>query len=163
QVAQQGAIWFLIFIGFIVVYGLWDDISQTLTPRQTVVTEGDQTVIEVPQGPSGHYQLILQVNGVGVPFVVDTGATDLVLSREDAARVGIDVDSLRFFGQARTANGIVGTASVRLEEVALGEAVDRDVQAVVNEGDLFSSLLGMSYLQRFGRIEITGDRLRLIR
>jgi aspartyl protease family protein len=121
------------------------------------------TVIEVPRERDGHYHMTLGVNGAPIRFIVDTGATDLVLSREDAARAGLDLDELRYFGRAFTANGEVRTAQVRLDEVRVGEIVDTFVPAVVNEGDMRVSLLGMSYLQEFGRIEIADDTLRLVR
>jgi aspartyl protease family protein len=95
--------------------------------------------------------------------VVDTGATDIVLTKEDAARAGLDPDSLRYLGRAGTANGEVRTAYVRLNDVRLGDITDRDVAAVVNGGQMDQSLLGMGYLQRWGRIEIAGGELILTR
>ena len=76
---------------------------------------------------------------------------------------GIDIDRLIYSGRATTANGEVRTASVRLDEVALAGAVDRDLRAVVNGGEMRESLLGMSYLSRFERIEIAEGRLVLER
>ncbi|GIT90435.1 aspartyl protease [Jannaschia pagri] len=163
QMAQQAAIWFFIFVGVVAVYGLWDDISGTVAPRQTVMADGNGIVVDVPRRRDGHYHIVLGVNGVDVPFIVDTGATDLVLTQQDAERAGIDPDDLRFFGRAQTANGTVETAAIRLDEVTLGEIVDRNVPAVVNGGEMRQSLLGMSYLQEFGRIEIENNQLRLIR
>jgi aspartyl protease family protein len=94
--------------------------------------------------------------------VVDTGATDLVLTRADAERAGIDTDGLIFSGQAFTANGMVQTAPVLLDTVAL-EGMRARVRAVVNGGEMQESLLGMSYLHRFERLEISGGTLVLER
>ncbi|UWQ17149.1 TIGR02281 family clan AA aspartic protease [Jannaschia sp. M317] len=163
QMLQQAAIWFFIFVGFVVVYGFWNDIRDIALPGQSVVAEDGALVVSVPRQRDGHYHLTLIVNGATVPFIVDTGATDLVLTRQDAARVGLDPDTLRYLGRANTANGSVETAEVRLDEVQLGQILDRNVPAVVNGGDMRQSLLGMSYLQSFGRIEIENDELRLIR
>lgn len=160
KMAQQAAVWGLIFVGAIAAAGLWSDIRDEVTPMQTVVAEN---VIEVPRGFDGHYRLSLQVNGTPVTFIVDTGASEMVLSREDAARIGIDVGELRFTGRASTANGITGTAPIWLDTVALGPIVDRNVRAIVNEGELFGSLLGMGYLNRFTSIEIRDNRLLLTR
>ncbi len=159
-VAQQAAIWGLIFVGAVAVIGMWDDLGQRAVPR-TAFLDGGR--IEVPRGIDGHYHLDLAVNGVDVPFIVDTGATDMVLTRRDAARVGLDPDALAYLGRARTANGTVPMARVSLDEVRLGDVVDREVAASVNGGEMDGSLLGMSYLERFGRIEIAGDRLILQR
>ncbi|UWQ20812.1 TIGR02281 family clan AA aspartic protease [Jannaschia sp. W003] len=161
---QQAAIWGLIFVGGVVVYGLWEDIARTAMPRQTVIAgDGGASVVEIPRSRDGHYHMVLDVNGAPLRFVVDTGASDLVLTSADAELAGVDMETLRFTGRAQTANGQVRTADVWLDAVALGGVVDRDVRAVVNEGEMQQSLLGMSYLQHFGRIEIENDRLRLIR
>lgn len=163
RMLQQAMIWAFLFVGVILVYGIWGDVSQTVLPRQAVVSGEQGTVAEVPRSFDGHYHMVLGVEGEPVRFVVDTGATHLVLRRDDAARIGLDLDGLRYTGRAQTANGQVRTASVTLDRVSLGDLVDRDVPAVVNEGEMTQSLLGMSYLQRFGRIEIEDDTLRLIR
>ena len=163
QMAQYAAIWFLIFVGGILVFGVWDDVRRIAMPSQTLLTEDGQAVIEVPRGRDGHYYMTLDINGTPVEFVVDTGATDLVLTQDDARRAGLDPGSLDYVGRAFTANGEVATADVRLDAVTLGGVTDSGVRAVVNGGEMRQSLLGMSYLQEFGRIEIANDRLRLIR
>ncbi|PSK82930.1 aspartyl protease family protein [Limimaricola soesokkakensis] len=160
QVAQQAAVWTLIFIGAIAAAGLWSDIREDAMPRQTMIgAEG----IEVPQARDGHYYLTLEVNGAPIDFVVDTGATDMVLGREDARRAGIDPEELTYLGSAVTANGTVRTARVRLDSVALGPIKDEGLSAVVTDGDLAGSLLGMGYLRLFGRIEIENGTLVLTR
>jgi aspartyl protease family protein len=160
RVTRQAAIWVLIFLGAIAAVGLWPTIQDTLLPRQSVAQGGE---IVVPMSADGHYYLTLEVNGTPLRFVVDTGASEIVLTTEDAMRIGIDPESLIYSGRAMTANGMVETAPVRLASVALGGVVDEAVRAVVNRGDLFESLLGMSYLRRFERLEITGGQLRLAR
>jgi aspartyl protease family protein len=150
-----------IFLGAIVAVGLWPDVRDTVLPRQTVMENGGQIV--VPVARDGHFYLSLDLNGVPVRFVIDTGASDMVLSGADAARIGLDTDQLIFSGRALTANGMVQTAPVRLDTVALGGLIDQDVRAVVNRGDLTESLLGMSYLRRFDRLEISGGQLVLER
>ncbi|MCU4653904.1 TIGR02281 family clan AA aspartic protease [Roseibacterium sp. SDUM158016] len=161
KLAQYAAVWGFLFLGAIVAVGLWGDIRNTVTPRQSVMMEGAR--IEVPQHIDGHYYVTLDVNGAPVRFVVDTGATDMVLSRADAVKAGIDLDRLVFSGRANTANGMVETAPVTLSSVQLGPVAEQDVRAVVNGTDMEDSLLGMSYLQRFERLEISGGRLVLER
>ncbi len=161
ETARAASLWVFIFIGVIVAYGLWNDVKDTVMPQQTVSIE--QGTIEVPRRPDGHFYMTLDVGGTPVEFVVDTGATDVVLSLADAGRLGFERDALFFDGQASTANGIVRTATVRLNGVSVSGIDEGTVRASVNEGDLETSLLGMSYLQRFGRIEIRGDRLLLER
>ena len=158
---RHAALWVLIFLGVIVAYGLWQDIRGTVIPRQSVFA--DQGRIEVPMARDGHYYMTIGVNGVPVEFVVDTGASEIVLSHEDAARAGVEVDSLNYLGTANTANGQVRTAQVRLKEVDLGGIVDRNVTALVNSGDMFGSLLGMAYLNRFAEVSFGGGRMVLTR
>ncbi len=160
RVAQQAAVWGLIFVGVIAAVGLWGDIRREVAPLQAVAEDGR---ITIPRGPDGHYHVTLDVNGVPLRFVVDTGATDMVLSRRDAARVGLDPDALAFLGTAQTANGTVRTASVRLATVALGPFTDTGLRAVVTDGAMEGSLLGMGYLRLFGRIELADGQMILSR
>lgn len=160
KMAQQAAIWALIFIGVIGAYGLWEDISNNVNPRQTILSE---SAIAVPRSNDGHYHLTLDVNGTAVDFVIDTGASQVVLSQRDAARIGIDANSLNYSGAASTANGVVRTAPVMLDQVRLGAITDRNVPAVVNGGEMDNSLLGMTYLGLYNRIEIANGELVLNR
>lgn len=160
KMAQQAAIWGLIFLGAVAGYGLWNDISRDLAPRQAVLGSGQ---LEVPRMFDGHFYVTARVNGENVDFVVDTGATDVVLTQADARKVGIDLDGLAFTGTATTANGMVRTARASVDTLALGNFSDRNVPVYVNEGQMEQSLLGMSYLRRFEKIEIAGDTLILTR
>lgn len=161
QTVRTALAWGFIFLGLVAGYGLWHDIRDDLAPRQAVFQDGAR--IEVPRAVDGHYYLTLDMGGVPVDVVVDTGATDMVLTRNDAARIGLDPDSLIYSGIASTANGQVRTARVRLPDVTLGGVTDRNVTASVNAGEMSTSLLGMSYLQRFSRLEIANGRLVLER
>lgn len=158
---RQAILWGLIFLGAIAAAGLWQDVRTTVAPERALSFGAGQ--VTVPRAANGHFYLTLEVMGAPVRFVVDTGATDVVLARRDAERIGIDPEALDYSGRARTANGIVRTAPLTLPEVRLGEFVDRDVRAWVNEGELDLSLLGMSYLERFARIEFEPGRLVLTR
>lgn len=161
RMAQQAALWLFIFLGAIVAAGLWMDLRDDLSPRQTALQ--DAAGVEVPRSVDGHFYLTLDVNGTPVRFVVDTGASDMVLRTEDARRAGIDTAALIYSGRAFTANGMVETAPVRLRTVRLGGIADENVRAVVNRGEMRESLLGMGYLERFARLEISDNRLILER
>jgi aspartyl protease family protein len=160
KMAQQAAIWALIFVGVIGAYGLWEDISSDVNPRQAMV---DASTIAVPRGFDGHYRLTLDINNTPVSFIVDTGASQVVLSQQDAARIGIDPAALVYSSSANTANGVVRTAPVVLGQVTLEGIVDRDIVAVVNGGEMDTSLLGMTYLGLYHRIEISNGELVLAR
>lgn len=156
---RTASAWGLIFVGVAAGYGLWSDMRSDFTPRQAVF-QGNQ--IEVPRARDGHYYLILDIAGTPVEFMIDTGASNVVLSSDDARRLGIKRDGLIFVGRAQTANGTVRTARVQLSDVSVGPVHDARLDAWVTDGDLGMSLLGMDYLGLF-RIEIAGDRLVLTR
>lgn len=158
---QQMAVWALIFIGVIAAYGMWSDIRQTVTPRQSVIQDAGR--IELPRGRDGHYYVTLDVNGTPIRFVVDTGATSVVLRKEDAAAVGIDLNDLAYLSKAMTANGMVRIASTRVDSIGLPGATERNFRVDVNEGQMSQSLLGMTYLQTFSRLEIAGGTMILTR
>lgn len=158
---QYAAVWGMIFVGGAAAVGLWQDISRDAGRPQLRQTEAGKIV--VPRARDGHYYLQLLINDVPTRFVVDTGATDMVLTQADAERAGLDPATLTYLGRANTANGEVRTAFVKLDNVSLGDVNDHNVSAVVNQGEMAQSLLGMGYLQRWGRIEIAGGQLILTR
>ncbi|MBY6138076.1 TIGR02281 family clan AA aspartic protease [Leisingera daeponensis] len=158
---QMFAVWGFIFLGVIASYGLWEDIRQTVRPQQSVAIDAGR--VEVPRSPDGHYYLTLEVNGAPVQFLVDTGASQVVLNERDATSAGIDTGSLAYLGRASTANGEVRTASVWVDEISLGGITDKNVRVWVNQGELEQSLLGMGYLQRWSSIEIRNGALVLTR
>lgn len=161
QTLRHAALWVFIFLGAIIAVGLWQDVKRTLVPSQAVFAEEGRVVI--PIAPDGHYYLTLGLNGTPTRFVVDTGATDIVLSQDDARAAGIDPESLTYFGRANTANGMVRTSMVRLDEVTLGGITDRGITALVNEGEMNGSLLGMRYLTRFAEVSFSQGQMVLQR
>jgi aspartyl protease family protein len=158
---QHMAAWGLIFIGAFAAVGLWQDIRGSVLPQQMVFDEGGR--IELPRAKDGHYYVTLDINGAPVRFVVDTGASSMVLTRSAAEKAGLDPERLHFLTEAMTANGKVQTARVVLDSVSLGPFTDPRVPAYVNAGEMQNSLLGMSYLDRFSRLEISGGKLVLQR
>jgi aspartyl protease family protein len=155
---RTAAAWGLIFVGVAAGYGLWTDIQTRIAPMQQV-TPG---AVEMPRAEDGHYYATLTINGKDVQFLADTGATNMVLSRNDAERVGVDMEGLRFIGQAMTANGMVRTARITLPQVDFGPFADRDVVAYVTDGEMEGSLLGMDYLGTF-KLQIEGGKMVLSR
>ena len=150
--------WGMIFLGMMAVYGLWGDIQRGTKPRQQV----SDATITLPRAQDGHYYADLTINGKNVTFMADTGASSVVLSPDDARKVGIDPAALAFIGQATTANGTVRTARVTLPKVSLGPFRDAALPASVNQSPMDISLLGMDYLGRF-QISIADDEMVLRR
>jgi aspartyl protease family protein len=115
----------------------------------------------IDAGPHGHFLVEAVVNGVPVDFLVDTGASHVVLSLEDARRLGFTPDHLRFTQKFQSTNGTVRAAPVALRELRIGQLRLFDLEASVNGGPLPISLLGMSFLQRLTSYEVARGRLIL--
>ncbi len=158
---QHAAIWILIFLGATLAYGFKDQLTSQLYPG-TAQSVSDGT-IALRRSDDGHFYARLQINGTEIRFMVDTGATNLVLSQKDARRIGLNMENLNYVLPTDTANGRVYGAGVVLDQVELGGFVDRDVRAMVNGGRMSDSLLGMTYLDRYRSFSVKGDRMLLSR
>ena len=110
--------------------------------------------------PQGHVLVDAWVNGAPVKFLVDTGATMVVLTLKDAAAVGFGRDDLVFNMRTSTANGVARAAPVRLREVRIDQLLISDVTAAVAE-NLNISLLGQSFLTRLDGYEMRDGVLTL--
>lgn len=137
------------------------DLTQDGGQYSTVANNAGEIIL--PRADDGHYYLTALINDVPVTFVIDTGATAIVISQEDARAVGLAPETLAYLGRANTANGVVQTAPVRLHSISVAGITDFDVRAVVNGGELGTSLLGMTYLQRFDKVAIENNQLVLTR
>jgi clan AA aspartic protease (TIGR02281 family) len=115
----------------------------------------------IEAGAGGHFVVEAVVNGAPVTFLVDTGASNVVLTMEDAERLGFRHDSLRFSERFASANGEVRAAPVVLRELRVGQFSVFDLPASVNEAPLRVSLLGMSFLRQLNGYSVDDGRLIL--
>ena len=161
KVFRQAGVWLLIFVGVVAIVASWQDIRQS--GQSMSFQQSEDGSIVIPKEVDGHYHLTLTINDRDIEFLVDTGASDIVLTRQDAAHIGFDPDRLDYWGTANTANGTVRLATVRLGTVRLGDLVDRNIRASVNYAAMEKSLLGMRYLSKFQSIEITKNQMILKR
>lgn len=122
---------------------------------------GTDSAAQITKNADGHFWAEAAVDGKAVRFLVDTGATAVSLSMADAQRLGIDTGKLNYDYSVITADGRTRAASVKLASVAIAGARVRDVDALVIEKGLETSLLGMSYLGRLSRFEATPQALIL--
>jgi aspartyl protease family protein len=114
--------------------------------------------------PSGHFLVDALIEGRNVDALVDTGATAVALRYEDARAMGLVRPSDEFDARVSTANGIARARKVRLSRVRVGTITVSDVDALVTEpGALGVNLLGMSFLRRLARFEVSGGTLLLER
>ena len=110
----------------------------------------------------GQYETEVEIDGQRLPVMIDTGATFLTLSHEDAERLGIRLMPSDFATRTSTANGTAMVGKVQLSRVTLGSITVRDVTALVcGRGQLAQSLLGMSFLSRLSSLSVDHGRLAL--
>lgn len=118
--------------------------------------------VSIPAGDYGHFQTEAEIDGRSVSVMVDTGASLVALTYEDADRLGIYVSPGDFTYTAKTANGIARVAPVTISRITIGDITVRNVPAVVSErGKSDRTLLGMSFLGRLSRVEMRGGTLVL--
>ncbi len=115
----------------------------------------------VAKASDGHFWAEGEVNGARIRFLVDTGATAVALTADDARRLGFDPRQLDYGLRVTTANGQARAAQVKLASVSVAGARVADVDALVIEKGLPASLLGMTYLGRLSRFEATPTALIL--
>ena len=130
-----------------------------LIPHEGVEVSGGAVSFRI--GKNGHFVVEALVDGVKIRFLVDTGASDVVLSPRDAERLGFDIKALAYTRNYRTANGTVQGAPVRLRQVRIGPIVMGDVRASVNGAPMKRSLLGMSFLGRLSGYDVSREILTL--
>jgi aspartyl protease family protein len=134
-------------------------VASELMPSEPQVGQGGEVIVN--RRLSGEFVIGGRVNGTRVTFLFDTGASIVVLTAADARRAGVDTTGLSFDVPVTTANGPALAAEIRLDEIAVGPIVMRDVRALIaRPGTLEESLLGMSFLDRLK--SYTVDRGRLI-
>lgn len=155
------ATWVIIFGILALGYSIWTG-SGRLGGELDVargIDEGDS--ISFRADMSGHFFVRAEVNGVPVLFMVDTGATDVALTRADAADIGFPVDRLSYTMPYRTANGVAYGARVKLSTIELGPIMGKNIAGSVLPEGLEHSLLGMSFLNSLAGYKVVGGVLTL--
>lgn len=130
-----------------------------LIPGTPVQTGANEMVISASEG--GGFHVYGKVNDTAVRFLVDTGASAIVLSPADARRMGLDLKALAFDRAYETANGIGYGASAVVDELTIGHIRLAKVPVSINGAPMSSSLLGMTFLNRMKSFNISGRKLVL--
>ena len=164
QAVTAALLW--VVVGLVLVIGysyrfelgnVADRVMSELIPGH-VVSRG--RTVEVARTNAGDFDISARVNGVRVPMVLDTGASSVVLTQQDAKAAGLPLEVLNYTVSIDTANGRTRAAQVTLDRLAVGGLEERSVEAlIVPSGQLRTSLLGMSFLNRLQSWQVSGDRL----
>ncbi|MBT5811953.1 MAG: TIGR02281 family clan AA aspartic protease [Rhodospirillaceae bacterium] len=168
KLLRHGAIWMGVIVVIVLFYayrfelsGVKDRLLGELVPGMGQVGAGGE--IHFRAGGDGHFRLEALVNDAPVRFLLDTGASDIILDPADAVRLGFNLDQLDYSRRYRTANGVVKGAPVHLRSVRVGPIEVRDVRASVNGAPLGASLLGVSFLERLSGYSVENGTLTLRR
>ncbi|MEH6632053.1 MAG: TIGR02281 family clan AA aspartic protease [Halopseudomonas aestusnigri] len=159
-------IWVAIFAVMFIGYSyrdLFEDLGQrvssSLLPAQATMTSNGDIIFS--KANDGHFYIEGFADNQRTRFLVDTGASSIVLSPDDAKRLGFDFNNLRFTQIFETANGTGRGAKSQLNSLIVGEREFRDIRVSINQAPMSTSLLGMSFLEQFKSFEFRGDQLIL--
>ncbi|GKX36058.1 MAG: aspartic protease [Rhizobiaceae bacterium MnEN-MB40S] len=171
ELARNALIWLVAILLLSAGYMYRHDLEDTakrlaggFVPGMAISRVSSDGLAEVvlTKGMDGHFQADVEVDGRRLDMMVDTGASTVVLTWEDAERVGLDVDALRFNSPVQTANGLAMAATVNLDEVSIGSITRRNVRAgVLQSGKLSRSLLGMNFIETLTSFQMSRDQLVL--
>ena len=134
-------------------------VRSELIPAYAVTTAPH--TLALTQSEDGNFYVIGAVNGEPVRFLIDTGASDIVLSPADAKRLGVDLATLNFGRAYETANGTGHGAALIIDRLAIGPIQFSHIPVAINGAPMDSSLLGQSFFRRLESFEIKGHRLFL--
>ena len=115
----------------------------------------------LPRADDGHFYADVTVDGTSAQMLVDTGATTVALTGDDAEAMGLTWSDSDVRPVARGANGMVYGVPVTLGQVSIGDLEARDVEAMIVPEGLDISLLGQSFLSKINRVEMETDRMVL--
>lgn len=116
--------------------------------------------VELRADKQGHFNAPVEINGRAFTMLVDTGATVLTLSHEDARKALLIVPTTDFKVPIQTAGGQMKVAAVKLNRVAIGPISVRDLQAyVLPPGVGAPSLLGMNFLRSLSSYEVKDNKM----
>lgn len=141
------------------LFALGRRLRAEIVPGYPTQTAANEMVVSASEG--GGFHVYGAINGLPIRFLVDTGASSIVLSPADAKKLGLDLTALKFDRPYETANGIGYGASAQVEELTVGHIHLKDVPVSINGAPMSSSLLGMTFLNRMKSFSITGRKLVL--
>ncbi len=149
--------WIMVFATIIFGYDMYNNYKNNQIAERTQGMVPDY----VMQKNGAHFYTNVYVNGVSIPFMLDSGASLVVLTKESAERAGIDVDSLTEHVIVSTANGEKIEKTTYVKEMRLGDVVFKDIRVAISVEGLNENLLGNSFMKHFSQKVEVGNELRL--
>jgi aspartyl protease family protein len=130
-----------------------------LVPGYPVQTGAREMTLSAGEG--GAFHVYGMINGKQIRFLIDTGASDIVLSPADARRLEVHFELLNFDRPFGSANGIGHGAAMEVKDLSVGPIHFSNVPVSINGAEMSSSLLGMTFLKRLKSYSFSGDKLVL--
>lgn len=155
---RQLVIWLaIIFVGVVVYNNKY--LLKNFIPY--LATKNGENQLEIAKTSDNHFYITLNIDGTNVLFLIDTGATTTTLTLNDAKRLGIDIDNLKYNQIVNTANGSTYNASIELHNIKIGNKIIDSLWVMVSRDLDGNSLLGMNFLNKLSGYDVRSDRMTL--
>ena len=172
EVVQAAVGWLAIFLVVVCAYAYRSELTAVGARLYGVLAPGvpisgqlageENNTVVIVRSIDGHFAVRAHLDAVSATLLLDTGASFVTLTPEDAKKIGVDTGSLHFATPIRTANGLIQAAPIVIDTLSIGSIARHRVAALVAPpGSLEESLLGMSFLNTLNGFAISGDRLVL--
>lgn len=170
SMVRQAMVWIGILVGLVAAYEYryeLQDVASRVTagiiPGSPISVAGRDGAVTVELRRNGNsFRTRAQINGEPGSFIVDTGASTVVLTYDTAQQIGVAIDQLRFDIPVSTANGVTQAARTEVASLRIGDIERTGIIALVAaDGTLFENLLGLSFLDTLSGYDVRGDRLIL--
>ena len=156
---QFGLIWFVIFLLAILLALIWENHLDNKINGDNLNNGQNEFVLTGSR--DGHFYINLNVNNYQIDFLVDTGASSIILSNSDGKKLGFDTEALSYWKSATTANGEILISPVILDQIKMGPIRFSNVKAFISQKNMEKSLLGMSFINRFKKLEINQNKMTI--
>jgi aspartyl protease family protein len=152
-----------LFVGYSYRYDLqdaWYRVYANLVPGTAIQNDSEIIILA---DRSGHFFIVAEMEGVAIKFLIDTGATTVSLTWEDAMRLGMKPEQLSYTMKTETANGTSWAAPITLQYIQIGNIRIQNISAsVTQQGNLSTSLLGMSFLEKLEGYRVSNNTMTLL-
>jgi aspartyl protease family protein len=166
QAFESALLWVVLALVLVLVYTFRFDVRDSFDRALAELVPGHAAThgrtVEFSRSRAGEFPILAQVNGAYISMILDTGANSVVLTNEAAKAAGLPLLMVKYSVNVETANGRALAAPVTIDRIAIGSIAERSIPALIAPpGQLKTSLLGMSFLDRLQSWEVRGDRLVL--
>lgn len=166
QALESALLWVVLALVLVLVYTFRFDVRDSFDRALAELVPGRAATrghtVEFARSRDGDFPILAQVNRAHISMILDTGANSVVLTNEAAKAAGLPLEMVKYSVNVETANGRALAAPVTIDRIAIGGIAERSIPALIAPpGQLRTSLLGMSFLDRLQSWEVRGDRLVL--